>query len=256
MVSEGVRDDFKTMSDIYGRLCTYLDLAATNPSPLPRGPREEASRATSTVSAASEETATRDQPSAFASYAVSATGAVTISTGTASDFVPPPLPPAVDISATLGAAAAAAAVPPDPVVVPGTTTPATVNSSGEGALSTFIATQHSSSSSPPAALPMASSGVGEECGTAEELKVLEEGVMNDLDVSERLSVCLLSIYVIACCPIHVFVWKFGPAGVVVGTGKCTRRNENLYITAVLSPLPDPQDPQYTLPRYVFQYGPS
>lgn len=28
---EGVRDDFKTMTGIYGRLCSYLDRAASNP---------------------------------------------------------------------------------------------------------------------------------------------------------------------------------------------------------------------------------
>lgn len=33
VVSEGVRDDFKTMTDIYGRLCSYLDGAASSPSP-------------------------------------------------------------------------------------------------------------------------------------------------------------------------------------------------------------------------------
>lgn len=199
------------MTDIYGRLCTYLDLAAINPSsPLPRPiglPEEETIGVTSAASGEGEETASSgDQPSAGG---VPATGTVTIGAGSVSDFVPPPpLPPAADTSAPLGAAAtAAAAVPPDPVVALGTTNPAAVRGSGGDALSTFIAApRSSSSSSSPAASPTAGAGagsgsgvaaaaasgrVGEGCCTAEELKALEEGVMDDLDVSDPVT---LNIY--------------------------------------------------------------
>ncbi|CAN0282798.1 unnamed protein product [Pylaiella littoralis] len=200
VVSEGVRDDFKAMTDIYGRLCTYLDLAATNPSPAllrSSAPRQEpANGATPTASGTSEENSTGDRPSATASGGTSATGTVTIGAGIASDFAPPP-PPPVDASATPGAAA----VPPDPMVVTGAMIPAASSSGEEGALSTFIATPHAYvPSSPPAALPTAGAGagaaaaaaaaasdpVGGGCGTAEELKALEEGVINDLDELQEI----------------------------------------------------------------------
>ena len=34
-MAEGVRDDFKVMTGIYGRLCAYLDHAAAAPAPTP-----------------------------------------------------------------------------------------------------------------------------------------------------------------------------------------------------------------------------
>lgn len=157
VVSEGVRDDFKAMTDIYSRLCTYLDLAATNPPPpLPRpsGPPGPSSGPSSTA------------------------GSVSISTGSATDFVPPPAP-----------APAATPLEAAPGEVPAT-------SGGGGALSTFIAAPPSFSSppagSPPAAAAGTAAGGGVEAGrgsTAGELAELEEGVMNDLDVSFS---CLLS----------------------------------------------------------------
>lgn len=146
-MSEGVRDDFKAMTEIYSRLCTYLDLAATNPPPpLPRpsGPPGPSS------------------------------GTVSISTGSATDFVPPPAP-------------APASTPSE--AAPGEVSAA---SGGGGALSTFIVAPPSFSSAPaglPAAAGAAAGGGGEagRGSTAGELAELEEGIMNDLDVSFLLS---------------------------------------------------------------------
>lgn len=172
-MSEGVRDDFKAMTEIYSRLCTYLDLAATNPPPPLHcgGTGEQASVPAST-----------DQPSA-ASGGLSATGTANIGTGAATDFVPPAPPAEADASAAQGTV-----VPPE--AAPGTASSAA--SGGGGALSTFIAAAPSFSS-PPAGLPEAASaatggGVGGGGGTAEELAALEESLMNDLDVSMPYSI--------------------------------------------------------------------
>lgn len=167
-MSEGVRDDFKAMTEIYSRLCTYLDLAATNPPPpLHRGAGEQSS-----------------PPSAPGGLSATA-GTVNISTGAATDFVPPAPP------ANASAAQGTGVVPPE-AAAPGT---AAAAASGAGALSTFIAAAPSFSS-PPSGLPEAESaaaqaGAGRGAGagiggTAEGLAALEEGLLNDLDVSEHV----------------------------------------------------------------------
>lgn len=170
-MSEGVRDDFKTMAEIYSRLCTYLDLAATNPPPpLHRGPGAQVAGPPST-----------DQSPPVASGGPDETGTVNISTGaTVTDFVPPETP-------AHASGAQGTGVPPE--TAPGTASPAT---SGRGALSTYIA---AAPSFPPrlpdasgAAVGTASSGeAGEAGGAAERLAALEEGLMNDFDVSSMSS---------------------------------------------------------------------
>lgn len=181
VVSEGVRDDFKAMTEIYSRLCTYLDLAATNPPPpLHRGTGgEQASGPTSTG---------QSPPPAAPGGLPGTTGTVNISTGAATDFVPP-----APAAAAGAAAAQGTGVPPE-AAAPGTSSAA----SGGGALSTFIAAAPSFSS-PPAGLPAAESaaaeaGAGGRAGgggggtttTVEGLAALEEGLLNDLDVSAHV----------------------------------------------------------------------
>lgn len=157
VVKEGVRDDFKAMTGIYSRLCTYLDRAATNPSPpLPgRGVPQSSEDATSTAQA----------PPA---------GGVSIATGVASDFVPPPPPP-----------------PPPTPVVPAALPAAETDAVLSTALSTFTAPPPSfpspaeelTAAMPAVAAPAAGVAAGDDReGTVEEVKVLEEGVMNDLEV--------------------------------------------------------------------------
>lgn len=173
-MSEGVRDDFKAMTQIYSRLCTYLDLAATNPPPpLRRGSGEQASGPTST------------RQSSASSGGLPDAGTVSISTGAATDFVPP-APPAADAASAPGTG-----VPHE--AAPGTASPAI----GGGALSTFIAAAPSFST-PSTGLPeaapaaagavagAASAGVLGGGGGTEELAALEEGLLNDLDVSGRV----------------------------------------------------------------------
>ena len=178
-MSEGVRDDFKAMTEIYSRLCTYLDLAATNPPPpLHRGgPGEQASVSAPADQSSSPSAASGDPP---------ATGTVNISTGAATDFVPP----ASASAAAAAPASAAQGTDTPPEVAPGTA-PA-------GVLSTFIAAAPSFSS-PSASLPAgagsaAADGAGVSGGsaaaggggTAEGLAALEEGLLGDLDVSEHV----------------------------------------------------------------------
>ncbi|CAN0023540.1 unnamed protein product [Ectocarpus fasciculatus] len=159
VVSEGVRDDFKTMTDIYSRLCTYLDRAASNPAPArpPCPPRlaggPEPTEGT-TISGAGGATTTVET--------------VSIASGAPSDFVPPQPPP----PATGASASATGAVP----------------ATAAGALSTFTVAAPSFSSPPPvgptavaATAAATSGGVGEGGCTAEELKALEAGVLDDLE---------------------------------------------------------------------------
>lgn len=170
VVSEGVRDDFKAMTEIYSRLCTYLDLAATNPPPpLHRG--GQASGPTPTDQSSSP-------PAASGGLPATGTGTVNIRTGAATDFVP-----------AHASAAQGTGIPPE--AAPGTT-PAAAN--GGGALSTFIAAAPSFSSSSAglpetgsAAADGAGTGEGGGGGTAEGLATLEERVLNDLEVSETTS---------------------------------------------------------------------
>ncbi|CAN0294787.1 unnamed protein product, partial [Ectocarpus sp. 12 AP-2014] len=167
VVNEGVRDDFKTMTDIYSRLCAYLDRAASNPAPaLPSCPHRLAGGQEPTAEGV-ENTAVSG-----AGGAITTTGAVGIGSGAPSDFVPPQPPPA----ATDASASATGAVP-------------ATAAGGEGALSTFTVAAPSFSSPPvgqtaaaaAAAGGATSGGVGEGGCTAEELKALEAGVLDDLE---------------------------------------------------------------------------
>eukprot|EP00752_Nemacystus_decipiens_P009458 g8457.t1 len=170
VVSEGVRDDFKAMTEIYSRLCNYLDLAATNPPPpLHRGTGDGASGPISTD---------QSLPPAAPGSVPATDEAVNISTGAATDFAPPPPPPPA-------AQASAAGVPPEAAA--GTASAG----SRAGALSTFIAAAPSFSS-PPAGLPEAESAAveagasGETRGAAEGVVALEEGLLNDLDELQEI----------------------------------------------------------------------
>ncbi|CAM9890477.1 unnamed protein product [Ectocarpus sp. 8 AP-2014] len=167
VVSEGVRDDFKTMTDIYSRLCAYLDRAASNPAPaLPSCPHRLAS--------GEDPTAEGEGSTAVsgAGGAMTTAGTVGIRSGAPSDFVPPqPPPPDTDASASATGAVPATAA------------------GGEGALSTFTVAAPSFTSPPvgqtAAAAAVAggatSGGVGEGGCTAEELRALEAGVLDDLE---------------------------------------------------------------------------
>lgn len=165
-MTEGVRDDFKTMTEIYSRLCAYLDRAASNPAParppcphgLPGG--QEPSEGT-TIGGSGGATTTA--------------GTVSIGSGAPSDFVPPqPPPPSRDASASSAGDVPATAA------------------SGDGVLSTFTVAAPSLSSPPVGPTTVAaaaaaaggatSGGVGEGGCTAEELKALEAGVLEDLEV--------------------------------------------------------------------------
>ncbi|CAB1110202.1 unnamed protein product [Ectocarpus sp. CCAP 1310/34] len=167
VVNEGVRDDFKTMTDIYSRLCAYLDRAASNPAPaLPSCAHQ--------LAGGQELTAEGE-----GNTAVSGAGGATTTAGTVgigprppSDFVPPQPPPAT----TNASASATGAVP-------------ATAAGGEGALSTFTVVAPSFSSpsvgqtaDAAAAAGGATSGrVGEGGCTAEELKAMEAGVLDDLE---------------------------------------------------------------------------
>ncbi|CAN0285481.1 unnamed protein product, partial [Ectocarpus sp. 13 AM-2016] len=167
VVSEGVRDDFKIMTDIYSRLCAYLDRAASNPAPaLPSCPHR--------LPDGQEPTAEGEENTAVsgAGGATTTAGTVGIGSGAPSDFVPPQPPPA----ATDASASATGAVP-------------ATAAGGEGTLSTFTVAAPSFSSPPvgetaataASAGGASSGGVGEGGCTAEELKALEAGVLDDLE---------------------------------------------------------------------------
>ncbi|CAN0112565.1 unnamed protein product [Ectocarpus sp. 4 AP-2014] len=167
VVNEGVRDDFKTMTNIYSRLCAYLDRAASNPAPaLPSCPHR--------LAVGQEPTAEGEENTAVsgAGGATATAGTVGIGSGAPSDFVPPQPPPA----ATDASASATGAVP-------------ATAAGGERALSTFTVAAPSFSSPPVGQTAAAAAAVGgatsggvwEGGCTAEELKALEAGVLDDLE---------------------------------------------------------------------------
>ncbi|CAM9464550.1 unnamed protein product [Ectocarpus sp. 6 AP-2014] len=168
VVSEGIRDDFKTMTDIYSRLCAYLDRAASNPAPA-------LSSCPHRLAGGEDPTAEGEGSTAVsgAGGAMTTAGTVGIGSGAPSDFVPPQ-PPPLDTDASASATGAV---------------PATA-AGGEGALSTFTVAAPSFPSPPvgqtaaaatAAAGGATSGGVREGGCTAEELKALEAGVLDDLE---------------------------------------------------------------------------
>lgn len=89
MVSEGVRDDMKVMTEIYGRLCDYLDDLASSTTPAAQPPTARANAGEQPQSTPAE-----------------------VSGSTADNVLQPPPPPATALSGAAGMLSTYVAPPP------------------------------------------------------------------------------------------------------------------------------------------------